>query len=145
MFGKFFGKKTGEARAAVAMMTNRDLMQACVYGCFYVAAADGDLEQSELDKIEKLISNAPALQGFGSELSNTIDRAKNDFLNGGPRILRQNAEKELKDLAHSTEDASTVLNFMLTVAEADGEIEPEETAVLEKAAKILNLNLKDYL
>lgn len=34
---------------------------------------------------------------------------------------------------------------MLTVAEADGEIEPAEMAVLEKAAKIMNLNLKDYL
>lgn len=145
MLGKLFGKKSGEARQALAVMTNRDLMQGAVYGVFYVAAADGDLEPAELEKIEKLIANAPALQGFGAELSNTIDRAKNDFLNGGARILRQNAERELKDLAHSADDATTVLNFMLTVAEADGEIEPAEMAVLEKASKLLNLNLKDLL
>lgn len=39
-------------------------------------------------------------------------------------------EKELKDLAHSVDDAATVPNFMLTVAEADGEIEPTEMVVL---------------
>lgn len=145
MFGKLFGKKSGEARQALAVMTNRDLMQASVYGVFYVASADGDIEKEELEKIEKLINNSAALKGFGAELSNTIDRAKADFNDGGPRIIRQNAEKELKDLAHSVDDAATVLNFMLTVAEADGEIEPAEMAVLEKAAKIMNLNLKDYL
>jgi tellurite resistance protein TerB len=145
MFAKLFGKKSGEARQALAVMTNRDLMQASVYGVFYVASADGDIEKEEIEKIEKLINNSPALKGFGAELSNTIDRAKADFNDGGPRIIRQNAEKELKDLAHSVDDAATVLNFMLTVAEADGQIEDAEMVVLEKAAKIMNLNLKDYL
>jgi tellurite resistance protein TerB len=142
---KLFGKRSGEARQALAVMTNRNLMQASVYGVFYVASADGDIEKEELEKIEKLINNSAALKGFGAELSNTIDRAKADFNDGGPRIIRQNAEKELKDLAHSVEDAATVLNFMLTVAEADGEIEAAEMVVLEKAAKIMNLNLKDHL
>jgi tellurite resistance protein TerB len=145
LFGKVFGKKAGEVRAAAAVLTNRDLMQAVVYGSFYVAAADGELEESELKKIESLLENNPSLQGFGAELSNTIDRAKKDFLNGGPRILRQNAEKELKDLAHTPEDALTTLNVMLTVAEADGKIEDEEMVVLEKSAKLMGLNLKDHL
>lgn len=145
MFGKFFGKKGREARAAMAVVANRDLMQAVVYGAFYVAAADGELEESELKKTEKLIANCPQLKGFGAELSNTMDRAEKDFVDGGHRILRQNAEKELKDLASSPEEAQTVLNIMLTIAEADGEIEPAELVVLEKAAKLMNLNLKDYL
>ncbi len=56
-----------------------------------------------------------------------------------------NAERELADLAHTPTDAETVINFMLTIAEADGEIEPAEVAVLERAAAKLNLRLKDYL
>lgn len=145
MFGKLFGKKGREARAAIGVIQNRDLMQAIVYGAFYVAAADGDLEESEIKKLEKLIANTPQLKGFGPELSNTMDQAEKDFTDGGHRILRQNAEKELKDLAHSPEEAATVLNIMLTIAEADGEIEDAETVVLEKAAKLLGLSLKDYL
>lgn len=115
-----------------------------VYGSIYVAAADGELEETELSKIETILSNNPALQGFGAELSNTIDRAKTDF-KSGTRILRQNAEKELGDLAHSPAEALTVLNVMLTVAEADGEIEPAELTALERSAKLLGLNLKDHL
>ena len=119
-------------------------MEAVVYGAIYVAAADGDLEDSELSKIETILSNNPALQGFGAELSNTIDRAKTDFKSGA-RILRQNAEKELGDLAHSPSEALAVLNVMLTVAEADGEIEDSELKALERSAKLLGLNLKDHL
>lgn len=144
MLGKLFGKKAGQARASVAKLANRDLMEAVVYGAIYVAAADGDLEDSELSKIETILSNNPALQGFGAELSNTIDRAKTDFKSGA-RILRQNAEKELGDLAHSPSEALTVLNVMLTVAEADGEIEESELKALERSAKLLGLNLKDHL
>lgn len=123
-------------------MENRDLMQAVVYGAIYVAAADGELEPAELDKVEMILSNTPQLNGYGAELSNLMDRAKTDF-KAGMRILRQNAEKELGDLAHSPTEALTVLNIMLTVAEADGEIEPAEVTALERAAKLLGLNLKD--
>lgn len=144
MFGKLFGKGR-EARAAMVKIENRDLMQAAVYGCFYVASADGDIEASELSKIESLLRNSQALQGFGVELSQTIDKAKADFTEGGARIIRMNAERELADLAHDPKGAETVLNFMLTVSEADGEIEDAEMVVLERAAGKMNLRLKDYL
>jgi len=146
MFGlkKIFGKGR-EARAALGKLENRDLLQAVVYGCFYVAAADGEIEPTELDKIDRLLRNEPKLQGFGAELGNLIDKAKADFNEGGARIIRMNAERELADLAHTPTDAETVINFMLTIAEADGEIEPAEVAVLERAAAKLNLRLKDYL
>lgn len=144
MLGKLFGKKSTQARAAVSKLANRDLMEAVVYGSIYVAAGDGELEDSEMAAIETILGNNPALQGFGAELSNTIDRAKTDF-KSGKRILRQNAEKELKDLAHSPDEALTVLNVMLTVAEADGEIEDGEMVCLERSAKLLGLNLKDHL
>ena len=144
MFGKLFGKGR-EARAVVAKLENRDLMQAAVYGCFYVAAADGDIEPSEIAKVESLLRNNPALSAFGIELSKAIDKAKSDFQEGGARIIRMNAERELGDLAHDPKSAETVLNFMLTVAEADGEIEEAEMPVLERAAGKMNLRLKDYL
>lgn len=146
MFGlkKIFGKGR-EARAALGKLENRDLLQGVVYGCFYVAAADGEIEPAELDKIDRLLRNEPKLQGFGAELGNLIDKAKADFNEGGARIIRMNAERELGDLAHTPSDAETVINFMLTIAEADGEIEAAEVAVLERAAAKLNLRLKDYL
>ena len=88
MLGKLFGKKSNQARAVVAKLANRDLMEAVVYGSIYVAAADGDLEDSELAKVETILSNNPSLQGFGAELSNTIDRAKTDFKSGHASCVR---------------------------------------------------------
>lgn len=144
--GKLFGKKGREARQAMAKIENRDLMQAAVYGCFYIASADGEIEPSEIDKIDRLIRNAPQLAGFGAELGQVIDRAKADYSEGGARIIRMNAERELSDLAHDPANAEIVMNFMLTVAEADGQIEePAETTVLERAANKMNLRLKDFL
>lgn len=145
MLSRLFGKKSREARQAMAKLENRDLMQAAVYGVFYVAAADGEIEASEVEKIDRLLRNSPQLQGFGAELGNVIDRAKADFNEGGARIIRMNAERELADLAHDTTNAEVVINFMLTVAEADGEIEPAELVVLERAATKMNLRIKDYL
>lgn len=146
MLGKFFGKKARAARQAAVKIENRDLMQAAVYGVFYIASADGSIDQAELDKIDRLLRNAPQLANFGAELGNVIDRAKNDFKEGGPRIIRMNAEKELADLAHNPEHASIVMNFMLTVAEADGEIAvPEEMNVLQRAASKMNLRLEEFL
>jgi tellurite resistance protein TerB len=144
MLGKLFGKGR-EARAAVAKLENRDMMQAAVYGCFYVASADGEIEAAELAKVESLLRNNPALSAFGVELSKVIDQAKADFQEGGARIIRMNAERELADLAHDPKSAETVLNFMLTVSEADGEIEDAEMHALERAAGKMNLRLKDYL
>ncbi len=77
--------------------------------------------------------------------SPTPSTAPRPDFKSGARILRQNAEKELGDLAHSPTEALTVLNVMLTVAEADGEIEPAEMVALERSAKLMGLNLKDHL
>lgn len=149
MFGsiaRFVTGKGREARAGMAKIENRDLMQAIVYGSFYVAAADGEVSEAELKKLSALISNMPALKGFGPELGDTMDRAEADFVNGGKRILRQNAEKELSDLNGKGVDALSVMNVMLTVAEADdGNIKPEEMVVLEKAAKLMGLDLSKIL
>lgn len=143
MLGMFKRKKR-EASAAIAVLTNRNLMEAVVWGSFYVAAADGTIDDDEMKKLEKLISNTPELKGFGAELGNTMDLAEKSFTEGGSRILRQRAEKELTDLAHSPEEAATVLNIMLTIADQDG-ISDDEMKILEKSAKIMGLNLKDYL
>lgn len=144
--GKMFGRKARQAGQAVVKFENRDLAQAAIYGCYWVASADGEIGTKEMDKTDRLLRNAPQLSGFGAELGLIIDRAKADYLEGGARIIRMNAKKELGDLAHDPDQAGVVLNFMLTVAEADGEIQvPAEMDVLEQAAGCLNLRLKDFL
>lgn len=137
-----FKKSTAEATAAMAKNVNRDLMEATVWGAFYVAGSDGELSDSEIKKLEKIIQNQSTLKGFGAELSNAIDSAETSF-NDSPRLLRQRAEKELTDLVHDKVAATTCMNILLTIAD-EGGIDEKERAALEKAAKWMGLNLKDF-
>lgn len=143
--GKLFGSKGREARAMAARMENRDLLEAIIAGSVLVAAADGELEASELDKIDKLLKTNKQLEHFGTEIPKLLNQFKEQFLEGGIRIIRMNAMREIEDLKHTPKDAETVLNTLLTVAEADGTIEPEEEVILDKIATVLGLRLKDYL
>ena len=142
LFGKKFKKASAEAQAAMAKNMNRDLMEGVVFGAFYIAGADGELSESEIKKLEKIINNQSTLKGFGAELSNSMDQAENLFTDS-PRLLRQRAEKELSDLQHDREAATTVMNILLTIAD-EGGIDETEAAALDKAAKWMGLNLKDF-
>lgn len=145
MFGLFkskFKKASAEATANMAKSMNRDLMEGTVYGAFYIAGSDGELGENEIKKLEKIINNQSLLKGFGSELSNAIDAAETSFKDS-PRLLRQKAEAELSDLKHDPEAAKTCMNILLTIAD-EGGIDEKERAALEKAAKWMGLNLKDF-
>ncbi|PKD66266.1 TerB family tellurite resistance protein, partial [Escherichia coli] len=46
---------------------------------------------------------------------------------------------------HDTREAEDVLDVAVAIAEADGEIEPEERKVLEEIAGVLGLRLENHL
>ncbi len=144
IFGKAVKKKTAEISAEVAKKVNRDLVEAAVFGCFFVASSDGELEESEIKKTQKLISNEKLMKGFGAELNNLIDEAEASYTDGGPRIIRRRAKAELEDLAHDSEAADIVMTIICTVADEGGIGEAERAALVE-AAGWMNLNVKDYL
>ena len=142
-FSKMFGKKVQEGKAELAKVENRDLMQAIVGGALLVAYADGECEDAELAKLDKTINALPELQHFGSEISETINMFRMQFETGF-RIGRQKAMKEIEDLKASPDEKLLCFNVMVTIAESDGEIEPEEVKVLKEVASMLGINLRDF-
>ncbi len=48
-------------------------------------------------------------------------------------------------MKHDTSEAEELLYVAVAIAEADGEIEPEERKVLEEIAGVLGLRLENYL
>lgn len=143
MFGRFMSKKAAAAKQSMAKVENRDLMQAIIGGCLLVAAADGEIEKSEIEKIDRLIQANESLSHFGSEITATLSRftaqLEAGFLIGRMKILR-----EIRDVANDPEQAEEVFLNMLTVAQADGEVEAEEVKVLVEVAKELGLRAADY-
>ncbi|AOR59283.1 tellurite resistance TerB family protein [Pectobacterium brasiliense] len=139
-----FGKKVAAAKVELKKVENRDLMEAIVGGCLLVAAADGEIEKEETDKLDKLLRSNPQLGHYGNEITQTISRFT-EQLQAGFRVGRMNILREIDDIKNTPKDAEEVFVNMLTIAEADGEIEPEEQKVLEEVGRRLGLRIEDYL
>ena len=143
MFGKLFGKKVCAARAEVKKVENRDLMQAVVGAMVLIAHADGECERVELDKIERLIAANDSLAHFGSEIQQTMGRYV-EYMEAGPRLGEMKIMREISDVKNNAKEAEEVFVLAITVAEADGEIEPAEIKALAKIGRELGLRVQDF-
>jgi len=141
MFG--LGKKLSGLIAGGKKIENRDLMQAVVGGCLLVAAADGEIEKSESEKIEQLLRSNKNLEHYGSEITTTVARFT-EQLQAGFRVGRMNIMREIRDIKNNPSDAEEVFVNMITVAEADGDIEPAELKVLAEVGRELGLRVQDF-
>ena len=144
MFGKMFGKKASAAKAEIKKFENRDLMEAMVGGCALVAFADGECEQEEIKKIDELLRTSKALEGFGAEISTTLNRFC-ERLTASYRAGRIEILREIEEVKSDQREKEDVLIAMLTVAEADGEIEESERKELDVVAQRLAMRLDDFL
>ena len=144
IFGKFLGKKAGAVKAEVKKLENRDLLEAVVGGCLLVAAADGDIEDSEVKKIDSLLRTNKNLEHFGSEITELVNRFS-ERLQSGYRVARAEILREIEDIKGDQQQKEDVLLNMLTIAEADGEIEPAEQKELDTVAQRLGLRISDYV
>lgn len=143
MFKKLFGKQVGSAQAEMKKVVNRDLMQAIVGGGLLVAAADGEIEPSEVAKLDELIRSNPNLTRFGSEITETINRFTAQ-LNANFQVGRLAVKRELTDIKNVPADAEEVFVNILAVAQADGEIEPAELVVLKEIGMHFGISLSDF-
>lgn len=139
----FFRKKSGDVVAELKKVENRDLMEAIVGGSLLVAAADGEIEEEELLSLEKQVSSNPSLSHFGAEIGKTINRFEQQ-LNAGFRIGKLKILREIEDIKNNPADAEEVFVNMITIAESDGEIEPEEVVILKEVGGRLGIRLADY-
>ena len=133
-----FKKKTRRASAEIKKFEKRDLAQAVINAAYLVAYADGECEASEKAKIEQVLRNQPTLSAFTSEI-NAISATIIGQLDTNFKIGRRAALREIEDVKHD------VLDVAVAIAEADGEIEPEERKVLEEIAGVLGLRLENHL
>lgn len=143
MFG-MFKKKVAGAAAEVKKFDKKDLMEATIGAAFLVAGADGEIETSELDKLEKIIRNTPALSQFGGEINATISRFKTLVQEGGMRVAKLQIMREIGDVKADVKECQDVFVTAITIAEADGQIEPQEMKVLVEIARAMNLNPTDF-
>ena len=141
MFG--ISKMFNKGKAEVKKIENRDLAEGLVGACLLIAAADGEIEPEEIENLNAQLESHPALQGFGSEIGKMVDsftkRLESGFLIGKTQIMR-----EIKDCAHNETEAEDIFVAAITMAQADGEVEPAELKILKEIGRALGLNLGNY-
>lgn len=136
MLGKLF--KTAKK------VNNQNLMEAIVAGAMLVAAADGTVEKSELDKLDKLLTSNDNLSAFKpADIRKVMSRYQN-ILEADFGVGQQKMLKELAEISDNTDHCEEVFLNMLAIAKSDGEIEPEEKTVLVKVARSLGISLDEY-
>lgn len=141
MFAALMEKLSPEKQKAPV---NKDQMEALVGISVMLAHADGDVTDDELVAMEKMLSANPKLEGMGQAINKEIARFEKLF-EAGTRMGVMHTLREISDVADNHDDAEEVMITALTIAEADGNIDDNEMAMLEKTAKELGLSLKDYL
>ena len=136
-----FLSKIGKSAKSVA---KQNVFEAIVAASVLVAAADGEIEKKESEKLERMLTNNDSLSSFKkTEIQRLVAKytatVETDFRMGKLKMM-----KEIEDIAENPNDAEEVFITAISIAEADGEIEPQEFSVLTEIGRRLGLNLKDY-
>lgn len=139
-----FGKNAKAVKVEIKKFEKRDLMEAVVGGSLLIAFADGECEESELKTVDSLLRTNKALEGFGQELTDTVNRYT-ERLKAGYRVARLEILREIEEVKGDRQEAEDVLITMLTISESDGEIEEAEQKELDAVAGRLGLRLADYV
>ena len=140
----FRGLKERLSGGAKRMSGRTDLLEAVTAGAALVAAADGKIEADEIEATAKAVmSNETLITAFSpKEIEGSIQRMI-DRANGG-RVGQMGLYKEIDDISGVSDDAEVVLLTAMDIADADGSVDPAETAVLEKIAGRCGHKLSSY-
>lgn len=122
-----------------------DLLEAVCASAALVAVADGEIEDEEIEATTKAVSaNEVLTVSFDARTIEACIQRMLERAQGG-RVGQMGLYKEITDVASNTEDAELVMLTAIDIAEADGEIEPEERVVMDKIGSKLGLKVDNYL
>lgn len=122
-----------------------DLLEAVCASAALVAAADGSIDDDEIVATSRAVAANKVLKDAFD--TRTIEATIDTMLKRaeGGRVGQAGLMKEIAEASSNHEDAELIMFTALDIAEADGEISPEETAMMEKIASKLGLKLSDFI
>lgn len=125
---------------------NKDFLEAVCAACALVAAADGDIEESEKRKVVSIVTGHATLGKLYQQ--NVIEQTADVMFKRAKDVSgRQQLARELDDIKGRPDGATMaedVYLIALDIANADGEIEPQEDAVLKKIATRLGVDASKF-
>lgn len=133
----------GSSEVKARYQGNKDYLEAVCAAAALVAAADGDIEDSEISQTKEIISTNDTLSSIykKDEIEKVLDgylrKAKTNY---GKQAL----ERELADVKNNQAMAADVFAMAVDVSQSDGDMEPQELVALKKVAKVLAVNPAEF-
>lgn len=137
--------KAGAKEVQADYSQNKDYLEAVCAAAALVANADGEIEDAERSKVGRILQAHPVLGKMyqPNVIEQTVDTM---FKRAKDASGRQSLARELDDIKgrDGGQMAEDVYLVALDVAHADGEVEPEEEAVLKKIASRLGVDTSKF-
>lgn len=130
--------------AEASKFKNRAFMEAVVNGCALVAAADGNIDASEKQKMAGFIERASELQHFEMrQVIEVFQKAANDFeFDHG--IGKASALKVIGKVKGNDEQSRLLVRVVCAIGAADGDFDAQEKAMVAEIVRELGLNAADF-
>ncbi|MET9776474.1 TerB family tellurite resistance protein [Streptomyces sp. NPDC006367] len=112
--------------------------------CALVAAADGQVEPAERQRVEELIVSNEVLQNFPADQLRQRFNQHVDRLLGNFEAGRAEALQVIAKAAKKPAEARAVVQTGMVVAGADGVFEPAEQYAVREACTALGLNPSEF-
>lgn len=144
LLGKMLRKKTEGAKATADRLDKKELVEGCIAGSVLMAFADGDCEASEIEAMSAIISANPTFANFTTEVGGLIDKYS-AMMKAGKVLGKTKLMREITDVKGSAEEKEEVFATIVSIAEADGEVEPKEMELLKEIGRSLGLNPDNFL
>lgn len=144
MFGKLKERLSGGSKK---LWGKTDLLEGICAMAALVAMADGEIEDSEVEATLAALQAHATLGGAfaASEIERAFDKQLSRAKGGMAGKLALKREIEEAKAKNATDELEMALMVAIDVSMADGEMEPQERAVLEDLAKRLGFSLSSYL
>lgn len=124
---------------------NKDFLEAVCAASALVAAADGSVDDEEIEAALNSIKSHPKLsEAFDSREIEKCAETMLKRVESGGRVGKMSLYKEIKDVKGDPEMKEMVYLCALDVAHADGKVDEHEVKVLTRICNDLRLNPQDY-
>ncbi|MFE7033729.1 tellurite resistance TerB family protein [Streptomyces sp. NPDC057621] len=136
-----FKSQLASAKAELKSGSYRDASMAM---CALVAAADGQVDPAERQRVEELIASNEVLQNFPADqlrqrFNQHVDRLTANFEQGKAEALR-----DIAKAAKKPTEARAVVQTGMVVAGADGHFEASEQYAIREACQALGLSPTEF-
>lgn len=132
------------AQDSVTRFKNKDFLDAVVAGCALVAAADGEIEASEKQKMVGFIERSNELKVF--DIKDAIKRFNGftDSFDFDFVIGKGEAMKAIGKLKSNDEAARMLIRVCCAIGMADGDFDDDEKKMVKEICIELHLNPSDF-